>query len=262
MAHAAVTSADAHFSAERFARGGIGQAGVAATRTRFDAWLDAWSMRTPESGYDVAALAPVVLSASSADFSYQLALDAEIPLVRQGDDGFSVKSEAGQASHYLSQPFYTASGRMEIGGEALSATGRAWLDREWSSSPLTPTQTGWDWLSLHIDEGSNAGGKAMIYGLRDSAGDDYVTGNWITPDGGNEEIPPGAITMTPTKISRVAGRDVPTHWRVEIPSLGVAIETTPLNEQAWMDASFAYWEGPVRFSGSHAGDGYLEMTGY
>jgi len=23
-----------------------------------------------------------------------------------------------------------------------------------------------------------------------------------------------------------------------------------------------YWEGPLRFSGSHTGRGYLEMTGY
>jgi predicted secreted hydrolase len=26
--------------------------------------------------------------------------------------------------------------------------------------------------------------------------------------------------------------------------------------------SFAYWEGPVSFRGSHSGVGYLEMTGY
>ena len=35
-----------------------------------------------------------------------------------------------------------------------------------------------------------------------------------------------------------------------------------VNPQAWMETSFAYWEGPVRIEGSHAGRGYLEMTGY
>jgi predicted secreted hydrolase len=35
-----------------------------------------------------------------------------------------------------------------------------------------------------------------------------------------------------------------------------------LNEAAWMDVSVPYWEGPVMISGSHAGWGYLEMTGY
>jgi predicted secreted hydrolase len=29
-----------------------------------------------------------------------------------------------------------------------------------------------------------------------------------------------------------------------------------------MATSFPYWEGPIRFEGSHHGRGYLEMTGY
>jgi predicted secreted hydrolase len=29
-----------------------------------------------------------------------------------------------------------------------------------------------------------------------------------------------------------------------------------------MPLSIPYWEGPVTISGSHAGVGYLEMTGY
>ena len=51
-------------------------------------------------------------------------------------------------------------------------------------------------------------------------------------------------------------------WRVEIPSLNVTIDTMPLNPKAWMGTSFAYWEGPIRFTGSHSGIGYLELTGY
>jgi predicted secreted hydrolase len=29
-----------------------------------------------------------------------------------------------------------------------------------------------------------------------------------------------------------------------------------------MGTSFAYWEGPISFAGSHSGVGYLELTGY
>jgi predicted secreted hydrolase len=29
-----------------------------------------------------------------------------------------------------------------------------------------------------------------------------------------------------------------------------------------MSTAFPYWEGPIRFDGTHAGVGYLEMTGY
>jgi predicted secreted hydrolase len=60
----------------------------------------------------------------------------------------------------------------------------------------------------------------------------------------------------------VAGRKVPTGWRVVIPAHGIAIETMALNAASWMGTSFPYWEGPIRFAGSHAGLGYLEMTGY
>ena len=41
-----------------------------------------------------------------------------------------------------------------------------------------------------------------------------------------------------------------------------AIDCTPLNARSWMGTSFPYWEGPVSFTGSHTGLGYLEMTGY
>ena len=43
FAHAAVTTPEAHFSTERFARGGIGQAGV--TVEPFRAWIDEWRLK-------------------------------------------------------------------------------------------------------------------------------------------------------------------------------------------------------------------------
>jgi len=68
---------------------------------------------------------------------------ADGPLVLQGDRGYSVKSAEGQASYYYSQPFYEASGSLEIGGTTVRVDGKAWLDREWSSQPLAEDQTGW-----------------------------------------------------------------------------------------------------------------------
>jgi predicted secreted hydrolase len=68
--------------------------------------------------------------------------------------------------------------------------------------------------------------------------------------------------MTPTAITDVANRKLPTRWRIVIPDRGLTIDIVPLNPQSWMGTSFAYWEGPVSFTGSHRGVGYLEMTGY
>src|SRR5215467_7946109 len=42
MGHAAVTNAHTHRYAERFARGGVGQAGAQAVP--FEAWIDSWKM--------------------------------------------------------------------------------------------------------------------------------------------------------------------------------------------------------------------------
>ena len=145
MGHAGLTTRTHQFVAERLARGGIGQAGV--TAAPFAAWIDNWQMAgraLPEAD----ALSALDLRAAGQAFSYELALDAKGPLVPQGVQGYSVKSEKGQASYYYSQPFYHVTGTLTLPAGAIAVTGQAWLDHEWSSQPLAEDQTGWDWFSL------------------------------------------------------------------------------------------------------------------
>ena len=255
MAHAAVTRADTHRSAETFARGGVGQAGV--TAEPFQAWIDAWTIRGADD-FNPMTISPLQLSASGKDFSYTFHLKADRPLVLQGDAGYSRKSEHEQASYYYSQPFFEVSGRLTIDGKPIDVTGQAWMDREWSSQPLTSDQTGWDWFALHFIGGE----KLMLYRMLEKSGHDYVSGTWILPDATARQLAPKDIKMTPHAPIEVEGHKLPVAWRVEIPALSIAIETTPLNPRAWMGTSFAYWEGPISFSGSHSGMGYLELTGY
>src|SRR5215218_2147748 len=107
MGHAAVTRADTHRTAETFARGGVGQAGAEADP--FVAWIDSWEMRGigPINASD---MAPLELKAVGADFGYALRLDADRPLLLQGEGGYSRKSLREQASYYYSQPNYAAKG--------------------------------------------------------------------------------------------------------------------------------------------------------
>jgi predicted secreted hydrolase len=247
MGHAAVTTPSAHFVAERLARGGIGQAGVNAAP--FDAWIDDWAMTGPD-------LDSLHLTASGTDFAYDMALTARGPLVLHGQAGYSVKSAAGQASHYYSQPFYEISGTLRLPSGDVAVTGSAWLDREWSSQPLAPDQTGWDWFSLSFDSGD----KLMGFVLRGAS--DYTSATWISSDGQATALPDGAFAAQPLDLHRVASRDVPVQWRVALPSKGVDVTVTALNKDAWMATSVPYWEGPVTVQGSHTGVGYLEMTGY
>jgi predicted secreted hydrolase len=255
MGHAGVTSATTHHAAETFARGGIGQAGV--TATPFRAWIDAWEMRGLDGFSDI-NIAPIEVSAAAEDFSYRLRIDATRPLVLQGDAGYSRKSERGQASYYYSQPYFTASGSLTIDGKDIGVTGRAWMDREYSSQPLASDQTGWDWFSLHLPDDE----KLMLFRLRQKDGSHYFAGNWITADGKSVQLASDSIAMAPMAVTAVAGHKIPTSWGITIASRGLKIETKPLNAQSWMATKFAYWEGPVRFIGSHRGVGYLEMTGY
>jgi len=255
MGHAAVTRADTHRFAQAFARGGVGQAGVDATP--FRAWIDAWEMRGLGPVNDE-NIAPCELKASGADFSYALRLDAARPLMLQGEAGYSRKSLREQASYYYSQPHYTAKGVLTIDDKPVDVSGMAWLDREWSSQPLASDQSGWDWLSLHF----SAGDKLMLYRMRQTDGRHYGSGKWIAPDGKTELLASADITMTPLAFTEIEKRKIPTTWRIAIPKKALSIECTPLNPRSWMGTSFPYWEGPISFAGSHAGLGYLEMTGY
>ncbi|MDA9059882.1 iron ABC transporter permease [Planktomarina temperata] len=248
MGHAAVTTPDAHFVTERLARGGIGQAGVQADP--FEAWIDDWQLVGPD-------FATLAMTASGPEFAYDMVLKSDGPLVFHGDEGYSVKSAEGQASFYYSQPFYAIEGTLILPTGSIEVAGDAWLDREWSSQPLSDNQTGWDWFSLSLGDG-----KLMGFRLRQTDGSYYTSATWIDPNGSATSYANGAFEADPVAISDVGGRDVPTTWNVRLPDRGVDVEVTAINPQAWMDTSVPYWEGPIIVLGSHTGRGYLEMTGY
>ncbi len=102
----------------------------------------------------------------------------------------------------------------------------------------------------------------MAYRLRGADGTGAAFGTWIDADGTARPLGADEIGMTPTGWAEVAGREVPVEWRLDAPGVGLAVDTAPVNAQSWMGGSLPYWEGPIRVSGSHAGRGYLEMTGY
>lgn len=249
MGHAAVTTPSAHHVAERLARGGIGQAGV--TTEPFEAWIDDWSM----AGESFDAMR---LRASGVDFAYDVDLVARGPLIFHGERGYSQKSASGRASYYYSQPFFEVAGTLRLPEGEVAVTGTAWLDREWASQPLGESQISWDWFSMVFDSGA----RMMGFTLRDTEGGTYTAATWIDPDGTTTAFPDGAFVAEPLGEASVAGRQVPVRWQARLAQKGVDVTVEALNPQAWMTTSVEYWEGPVVISGTHAGHGYLEMTGY
>lgn len=249
MGHAAVTTPERHFVTERLARGDIGQAGV--TADPFSAWIDEWALE----GADFDDL---TARAYGPDFGYEIALSATGPIVRHGDDGYSVKSPEGTASYYYSQPFFAVDGTLFLADGPVEVTGSGWIDREWSSAPLSQEQEGWDWFSLSFEEGS----KLMGFRVRAADGGAFTTATWIAADGSVTPYGDGAFSAEPLEIAELAQADVPVRWRVRLPEEGVDVVVDALNPEAWMETLVPYWEGPVTVTGSATGRGYLEMTGY
>ena len=257
MAHAGVTWDGGHLAAERFGRGGTGQAGAVAQP--FRAWLDDWRFESLSRDQE-ADWSPLRLAAHGEGFAYDLTVTQEGPFVLHGQGGYSQKSRRpDQASYYVSNPFLTVAGTLTIEGREIPVTGRAWLDREWSSQPLDPDQTGWDWFSLHLPEGE----KLMAFRLRSEDGSEFRSGSWIEADGTLTPLTGDELSLRPLGwTERPDGRRAPTDWALEVPGRGLSVRARAVQPDAWMDLSVPYWEGPVRFEGSHEGRGYLEMTGW
>ncbi|MEQ5803523.1 lipocalin-like domain-containing protein [Halomonas sp. H10-9-1] len=274
MAHMAVSRGEQHAVAERFARSHSTapsrpmnhQAGALAFP--FRAWLDDWELASAvtEPGGDTFERLTLTAFDGGGDkrFGYRLMLTAEGPLVRHGRQGFSQKSADGQGSHYYSQPFWRIEGEVTLAGENHAVSGRGWLDREWSSQLLSPDQAGWDWFSLHLDDGH----RLMAFRLRGGGADggDYRSGSWIAPDGTTRPLDSRELALTALATSPVAGREMPTRWRLEVPEQGLDLLVEAPHTERWMDTTVPYWEGEVvardHDGGERLGVGYLEMTGY
>jgi predicted secreted hydrolase len=266
MAHAAITTPEGHLHEQRFARGGINQAGVNSVSRaelnqqyngKFEVWIDDW-----EWSAKAANPFPSKLSFSIGETRLSINLSSTKPWVLNGDRGYSQKSGQGQASYYYSQPHIKVEGSVFHQGESIALTGKAWLDREWSSQPLSANQQGWDWFSLHL----NSGAALMVYRLRQTDGKHWLSGSLIKPDGSSQSLGPDEIRLKVLDRRWVkAGKqkvELPLSWQIDLPILGEQWQVDVLYDQQWMDTQFPYWEGVVKVDGGNNGVGYMELTGY
>ena len=260
MAHAAISSPQGHRFEQRFARGGIGQAGV-ENHDRFIAWLDDWQWQA--SG---ASMFPAELKFSVGSRRVEMQLDSASQWVLHGDRGYSQKSAQGQASYYYSQPNISIRGVLRTDAEEIALSGQAWLDREWSSQPLAQNQTGWDWFSLHFSDGN----KLMLYRLREDDGDNWLSGTFISANGETRTLQGGDIELVELSrrsinVDAQTSIELPLEWAIKLPQLDRQWRVKPLYDAQWMATRFAYWEGVVLVEdeeGRPAGEGYMELTGY
>ncbi len=252
MAHAVITTKEKIWATERFARGGIGQAGVSLKP--FRAWLDNWSWRAPTSNPF-----PGQLEFSDDDMLARLNIKQRGAIVLQGDKGYSQKHPLlGIASYYYSAPFLDLDGIIELDGKQYKVNGRGWFDREWSSSMLSAKQQGWDWFSIHLEDGS----ALMVSQLREKGQRPYFIGSRSWPNGKVVELDNNQIRMKPLHFLEVSGISFPLSWLIEVPSQGLRLQTNVVRRDQWLHFMFPYWEGPIKVTGSQKGKGFMELTGY
>ena len=291
MAHASVHTATQHWFSEKFARGNVGNVGI--EKSPFKLFIDDWQWQSSTAGLLPATLAfnaRLISSTSSSNISYldvKLNLSNTGPYVLQGENGYSIKSANGKhASHYYSAPFIQVEGELSMSeGSILSSMkdeyapegkskenenliykplkqiavkGNAWFDQEWTSQLFDQATLGWDWLSLHLDNGD----KIMAFRMRLQDQPDYITGTYIQIDGSTVTLMPSDLSMDIVKFTELGNKKLPLQWTLSIPSKGINIQVNTSKEDQWNPAFVAYYEGSVVVSGTHTGRGFLELTGY
>jgi predicted secreted hydrolase len=246
LAHAALSRPGDHRFAARSARGGTGQAGVSAQP--FKAWIDHWQLDSDANTWELAV--------DGEDFGYRLQIQPSPEPVLNGEQGFSAKSAGGGGSMYFSYPLLAIEGEVVIEGERFEVSGQGWFDREWSSQYLKPDQQGWDWLALHLEDGRHL----MLFRVRGA--EDFYSGTLVSADGSARTLNADEFSLLPREYRDSRFGEVPALWQLRVPSAKLNLEIRSWPGDYWNPGALRYWEGPVTVGGSHAGEGYLEMTGY
>ena len=276
MAHASVHSETKHWFSEKFARGNVGNAGV--EKSPFKLFIDDWQWQSPTAGLLPSNLTfnTKLISNSASNnnenskgensntdsyLNVQLNLANTGPFILQGQRGYSIKSANGKhASHYYSAPFITVEGTFTArdSGKQIAVNGNAWFDQEWTSQLLDEATLGWDWLSLHLDNGD----KIMAFQMRLQDQADYITGTYINADGSTTTLSPSDIELNAIELTSVGNKKLPLYWQLKVEIKGVEVSIKATKNDQWNPASIAYYEGTVAVSGTHSGKGFLELTGY
>ncbi|RDH43221.1 lipocalin-like domain-containing protein [Zooshikella ganghwensis] len=259
MGHLAIThhQAQRHRAAQRFSREGPGLAGVSDNQ-RYLHVLD-WQIQPTPNGWW-----PVRISAR--DQKQQIGINLQLfplkPVVLQGNLGFSQKSNHPEnASMYYSYTRLKAWGSMYWQNQSTTVKGLAWFDHEWSSSSLGANQVGWSWFALQLDNYH----ELMLYQIRNKQGEiSWSDAAMIDESGSRLPLKVSDITIDTLQhwTSSKTGRRYPSQWRITIPRYAIDLDIMPTINDQEMRLALHYWEGAVTLSGSHKGQGYVELTGY
>jgi predicted secreted hydrolase len=265
LAHLALSDLDdgKFYRTERTNRSGPGIAAVSESLGRI--WNGNWQIQWHGSDQE--------LNAIDQRFQLHLMLYQEKTPVIHGEKGVSQKAEGpGRASHYISLTRLATSGLVNLGNKKFEVNGASWMDHEFFTYQLDSNQTGWDWLSLQLDDHT----EVMLFRIRrkDGSIDPNSAGTYIDSGGKTTHLRSSDFKLEPVGekwTSPATGAVYPIRWRIAIPKLGIDLEVKTRLESQELTGKTEfvpnYWEGAIVLSGTRnatvlRGVGYLEMTGY
>jgi predicted secreted hydrolase len=266
LAHAAISdiTGGRHLQAERMARPVLSMAGAQQTDAGVTIHVHTWQAVITPQGHR--------LRAEAAEFALDLDLTAVKPPVLHGDGGYSRKGQSPErASCYYSFTRLQASGELTVGDSRHAVQGSAWMDHEFSTAPLQPGITGWDWFSLQLADRT----EVMMYMLRQPDGtfNPASSGTVVLPSGQTQHLLLSDVKVTPLSFwtSPHTGARYPIEWQLQVDSLQLDLTLAAnLKDQEMhtpQSTRVVYWEGSVKVEGTRNGKmtggvGYVEMTGY
>jgi predicted secreted hydrolase len=266
LGHAAVSDIrrNLHFRTEIMAREVLNVAGVSQQSMNTHIFIRNWVAEIKPDRHR--------LSAQSNDFSYELDLVPLKPPILHGDAGYSRKgSTAERASCYYSVTRLKTTGIVKIHGKTLRVDGMSWMDHEFSTAPLEPGLSGWDWFSIQLNDQT----EIMIYLLREKENrfNPASSGTFVDASGKTQHLTEKKfqVEVIDTWKSSNSNAVYPAKWRIKIPTLSMDMTITPnLADQEMRtpkSTNVTYWEGSVSITGTKNGKsiegyGYVELTGY
>ena len=241
---------------QRAERAAFDVAGAETATTR--AWVRDWSLALDGDVYSARVAA--------RDFAIDARFRSTMPVLLQGDDGYSRKGpDLEHASYYYSRPQLDVTATLVVEGRRRDVTGRAWLDHEWSSAYIAAGAVGWDWIGINLD----GGGALMAFRMRDKAGGTvWAGGSRRDVSGTTEAFEAQTVKFMPRRTWTSPRTSIRYAIEFDVTIANVGYTIAPMMDDQELDSlastGTVYWEGVVRLlrDGNPVGRGYLELTGY
>jgi predicted secreted hydrolase len=180
----------------------------------------------------------------------------------EGGHGYVGTPENG--SYYYSFTDMSVVGSININGEDVEVSGKAWMDHQWANTTYKGKKDKWIWFSFQMDNGSEImcveydkeGGTDILV--------DIIDKDEFQAQYKNAKITPGNKFFK----SKQTKSKYPLSWKIEIPEANIVIKTKAmLKDEEMIFGQINYWEGPMKvmmkYNGSKIhGLGFTELVGF